>query len=84
MKTNQELAHEVFEGKWGNGAERRERLTSAGYDYTAVQTIVNALAKDGYTPQPAPEPEEPAGPSNPLRVEYDPEKYNGLEVTILI
>ena len=43
IKTNEELAQEVIAGKWGNGSKRRERLTAAGYDYSAVQTIVNKL-----------------------------------------
>lgn len=30
-------------GNWGNGADRRNRLTSAGYDYAAVQAKVNEL-----------------------------------------
>lgn len=42
-KTVDELAHEVLEGKWGNGADRKNRLTQAGYDYTAVQNRVNQL-----------------------------------------
>lgn len=36
-----DLAAEVLAGMWGNGAERRERLTAAGYDYAAVQAEVN-------------------------------------------
>lgn len=40
-KSNEELANEVIAGKWGNGADRKNRLTSAGYDYQAVQNIVN-------------------------------------------
>ena len=44
-KTNEELAKEVLDGKWGNGAERKRRLTQAGYDYMAVQKIVNKLCK---------------------------------------
>ena len=27
-------------GKWGNGAERRQRLTAAGGDYSVVQKRV--------------------------------------------
>lgn len=42
-KTVDELAREVIAGMWGNGAERRERLTNAGYDYSAVQARVNAI-----------------------------------------
>lgn len=40
-KTVAELAKEVIQGKWGNGEERKNRLTAAGYDYKAVQTEVN-------------------------------------------
>ena len=39
------LAKEVIQGKWGNGAERKRRLTQAGYDYSAVQRKVNELMK---------------------------------------
>lgn len=40
-KSVADLAAEVLAGMWGNGAERRERLTAAGYDYAAVQAEVN-------------------------------------------
>jgi GH25 family lysozyme M1 (1,4-beta-N-acetylmuramidase) len=40
-KTNAEIAKEVLEGKWGNGSERKTRLTNAGYDYNAIQALVN-------------------------------------------
>ena len=42
-KTIDELAHEVIEGKWGNGQDRKNRLTKAGYDYSKVQARVNEL-----------------------------------------
>lgn len=42
-KTVEELAQEVIDGKWGNGAVRKSRLTAAGYDYTKVQTKVNEM-----------------------------------------
>lgn len=35
------LADQVISGKWGNGEERKQRLTEAGYDYNKVQGIVN-------------------------------------------
>lgn len=44
-KTVDELAKEVIAGKWGNGADRKKRLTAAGYDYDAVQKKVNKLLK---------------------------------------
>ena len=40
-KSNEELANEVIAGKWGNGNDRKTKLTNAGYDYNAVQSIVN-------------------------------------------
>lgn len=43
-KSIDELAREVLQGKWGNGAERKKRLEAAGYDYAAVQKKVNQLA----------------------------------------
>lgn len=44
-KTNQEIAKEVIAGKWGNGNERKKKLAAAGYDYSAIQKIVNLLLK---------------------------------------
>lgn len=43
-KSVDELAREVLQGKWGNGAERKKRLEVAGYDYDAIQKKVNQLA----------------------------------------
>ena len=43
-KTVAQLAEEVIAGKWGNGEERKQRLTQAGYDYSAVQAEVNRIA----------------------------------------
>lgn len=42
-KSNTEIAKEVIQGKWGNGAERKKRLEDAGYDYAAVQKEVERL-----------------------------------------
>lgn len=42
-KTVDELAREVINGKWGNGTDRKNRLTKAGYDYYAVQKRVNEI-----------------------------------------
>ena len=44
-KTNTEIAKEVILGKWGNGTARKTKLTKAGYDYNAIQKIVNQLLK---------------------------------------
>jgi GH25 family lysozyme M1 (1,4-beta-N-acetylmuramidase) len=42
-KTNGDIAKEVIKGLWGNGEERKKRLTKAGYNYADVQNIVNNL-----------------------------------------
>lgn len=45
-KPTDQIADEVIAGQWGNGEDRKNRLTQAGYDYNAVQNAVNAkLAK---------------------------------------
>lgn len=51
-KTVDELAKEVLEGKWGNGDDRKNRLTAAGYDYSAVQAKVNELCRKQNADQP--------------------------------
>lgn len=47
-KSNDQIASEVLAGSWGNNPQRREKLIAAGYDYAAIQAIVNA--KVGQTP----------------------------------
>lgn len=42
-KSNEEIAKEVVAGKWGNGGDRKNALTAAGYDYAAIQAIVNKI-----------------------------------------
>lgn len=42
-KTIDEIAREVIQGLWGNGQERKDRLTKAGYNYSTVQKRVNQL-----------------------------------------
>ena len=42
-KSVTELAHEVIDGKWGNGTERKKKLSKGGYDYDAVQKKVKEL-----------------------------------------
>ena len=39
------VAKEVIAGKWGNGAERKNRLEAAGYNYQEVQNKVNQLLR---------------------------------------
>lgn len=42
-KSVEEVAREVIKGLWGSGAERKEKLIAAGYDYDEVQKMVNQL-----------------------------------------
>lgn len=44
-KSIDEIAREVINGKWGNGADRKTRLTQAGYNYSEVQDKVNELLR---------------------------------------
>ncbi len=83
LKSDYQIAIEVLSGKWGNGDDRKQRLHAAGYDYEAVQKIVNELVVSGYVPgsgelaQPEPEPEL-------LSVDFDTQKYKGIEINIII
>lgn len=45
-KSVDEIAKEVIEGKWGNGEERKRRLTEAGYNYKEVQVRVNEMMNE--------------------------------------
>ena len=42
LKPDSVIAKEVIQGLWGNGAERKQKLTAAGYNYDAIQALVNA------------------------------------------
>lgn len=42
-KSIDEIAREVIQGLWGNGQDRKDRITKASYDYSAVQKKVNEL-----------------------------------------
>ena len=42
-KTNETIAKEVIRGLWGNGDERKQKLTKAGYNYNTIQGIVNQM-----------------------------------------
>lgn len=43
LKSDETVANEVLQGVWGNGNERIELLTDAGYDAQKIQSIVNRL-----------------------------------------
>lgn len=44
-KSDADIVQEVIAGKWGNGDERKIRLTDAGYDYNKIQSMVNEFLK---------------------------------------
>lgn len=44
-KSNETIAKEVLAGKWGSGKERKKKLKAAGYNYAAIQKIVNKICK---------------------------------------
>ena len=48
-KSVDEVAQEVLQGLWGNGQERYDSLTNAGYNAQAVQDRVNSIL-NGETP----------------------------------
>jgi hypothetical protein len=43
LKTVAEVAKDVINGKYGNGAARKKNLEAEGYDYNAVQAEVNRI-----------------------------------------
>ncbi len=53
-KSNEEIAKEVIRGDWGNGTEREKKLEAAGYDYDAIQDIINGDTKKPAPAKPAP------------------------------
>ena len=71
LKSNEEIAAEVWQNKWGNGQERINRLTSAGYDWRVIQSLVDKgvgkpIEKPSETPQELPkQPEQSAEPPKP-------------------
>lgn len=44
-KSNEEIAKEVIQGKWGMANDRRQRLSNAGYNYQEIQKLVNRILK---------------------------------------
>lgn len=46
QKVITDIANEVIANKWGTGAERKKRLTDAGYNYEEVQAEVNRILKE--------------------------------------
>jgi GH25 family lysozyme M1 (1,4-beta-N-acetylmuramidase) len=78
-KSNEEIAKEVLAGKWGNGDERKRRLTEAGYDYAAVQKAVNALLNqnDNTTIEPVAQKTDEKKQIK-VTIDFDDHQYTGL------
>lgn len=41
LKPNEEIAAEVWRDMWGKGQDRINRLTNAGYDWRAIQSLID-------------------------------------------
>lgn len=53
LKSNIQVAREVWAGKWGSGTDRVNRLTKAGYNAVYIQDLVNkGLGKIGAASDP--------------------------------
>lgn len=75
MKSNEEVAQEVIDGKWGNGDDRIVRLTNAGYNASVIQRIVNQMLKGNMVTD-IPDVKEEA--KQILEVTVDLKKYGAL------
>lgn len=73
LKPNEEIAAEIWQNKWGNGQDRINRLTQAGYDWKVIQSLVD---KGVGKPQPEPpkQPEQPVEPPKPEPVPEAPKE----------
>lgn len=69
MKSELEVAKEVMQGKWGTGKAREKAIWNAGYDYNAVQAIVNQMILSGKTI---------------TEVEVDANKYCGVIINVKV
>lgn len=71
LKSNEEIAAEIWQKKWGDGEERKRRLAADGYSWDAIQSLVDKgvgkpVEKPAETPQELPkQPEQPAEPPKP-------------------
>jgi hypothetical protein len=68
LKSNEEIAAEIWQKKWGDGEERKRRLAAAGYSGDAIQSLVDKgvgkpVEKPAETSQEPPkQPEQPVEP----------------------
>lgn len=84
MKSNLEIVQEVLAGKWGNGEQRRISLTNAGYNYEAIQYLVNKVVRGENISAPEiKDPKSPESTARLLNVEVDLSKYDGVTLVIV-
>lgn len=80
LKSNEEIATEIWQKKWGDGEERKRRLTEAGYSWDAIQSLVDKgvgkpVEKPAETSQEPPkQPEQPVEPPKPEPVPEAPKE----------
>lgn len=49
QKSINDIVDEVIAGRWDSGANRKKKLTAAGYNYDQIQKLVNAKMTKAYT-----------------------------------
>ena len=80
LKSNEEIAAEIWQKKWGDGEERKRRLAAAGYSWDAIQSLVDKgvgkpVEKPAETSQESPkQPEQPVEPPKPEPVPETPKE----------
>ena len=80
LKSNEEIAAEIWQKKWGDGEERKRRLAAAGYSWDAIQSLVDKgvgkpVEKAAETSQEPPkQPEQPVEPPKPEPVPEAPKE----------
>ena len=85
LKSNEEIAAEIWQKKWGDGEERKRRLAAAGYSWDAIQPLVDKgvgkpVEKPAETPQEPPkQPEQLVEPPKPEPAPEETPKENMQE-----
>lgn len=80
LKSNEEIAAEIWQKKWSDGEERKRRLAAAGYSWDAIQSLVDKgvgkpVEKPAETSQEPPkQPEQPVEPPKPEPVPEAPKE----------
>ena len=80
LKSNEEIAAEIWQKKWGDGEERKRRLAAAGYSWDAIQPLVDKgigkpVEKPAETSQEPPKQlEQPVEPPKSEPVPETPKK----------